>query len=1145
MPDELTSAQRAAAEHSGGALLIAAAAGSGKTRVLVERLMSRVTAPDGPDIDDFLVITFTRAAAAELRERISGELVKRLADEPSSRRLRRQLALVSRAHISTIDAFCSEIVRANAHLLGIRPDFRVADEGESSVIHARVMDRLLEERYSAMTPAFRALAETMNTGKDDEKLETTIETTYGALQSHAYPRRWIEEHLGAYRGAKDASETPWGEALIAYAKRRNSAALRRLSEARTLVACDGNAEKQYGPGFDDAIEDMQAYGEALDKGWDAVRAFGGVRFKIGTVRGEKSPEIAAAKRSWDACRAVHKKLAELFAAPSSVVLAEMEKTCVVTDELLRVVRDYSDALDEEKKHKNVLEFGDILHLAVRLLIDDDGRPTPRALDIAGGFAEILVDEYQDVSDVQDMIFRAISKDGKNLVFVGDVKQSIYRFRLADPTIFLTKYNAWKDAPAPGEPRRILLSQNFRSRQGVLDAVNDVFSRIMSVELGEMEYGENEALWGSGAPDEDPEKPFELLLLDTQVKDEDEETREAEASAVAARIRRLLDSGMTVDGRPIEPGDIAVLMRFMKSPRGEIYAAALRREGVPVVIQKDEAPDEPAVSAVLSYLAVIDNPRQDVELIAVLRSPLFGFTSDELAAIRAADREGDFYSALSVRAREDAKCADFMDKLLKLREAAPELGLERLLRLIYDESGILAASGTGGLYALLDAARAFESRGGAGLYGFVSELRDMEEAGKPFSLPTSQRTSGGVTLCTMHASKGLEWPVVVLADLPNRYEDRDGKKPILIHSDLGVGIDYVDLERRIKYPTIARLAVRARLKNESLSEEMRLLYVAMTRAKKKLIIMTAPYSGVKKWEKLLSEADGFDPALLEDRGNMTDWLLLVAAELAGCDPKWVPEIVEPAASGGVDAPPEPGQADAALAELISERLDFAPPYPEAWKIPSKLTATELKGGVLESEAAEGADTYVRREPANLRRPVFESEGGRLSPTERGTALHKAVQFADLALCVTADGARAEIERLRERHMLTNAEADSVKPEAIAALAGSPLGKRMLAAKELRREFKFSLLIPAGELLDGAGEDELLLQGVVDCLFDEGDGLVIVDFKSDNVTKMTQPAAARRYAPQLGAYAKAMERIFERPVAQKLLYFFRTGEAVEIK
>ncbi len=1145
VPDELTFSQRAAVEHSGGALLIAAAAGSGKTRVLVERLMSRVTAPDGPDIDDFLVITFTRAAAAELRERISGELVRRLADEPSSRRLRRQLALVSRANISTIDSFCSEIVRANAHLLGIRPDFRVCDESESSVIHARVMDSLLEKLYSSMTPAFRALAETMNTGKDDQKLETTIEATYGALQSHAYPRRWIEEHLGGCAGAKDAGETPWGRELIASAGRRNAALLRRLSDARTLVSCDDKAEKAYGTQFDAAIEGMESFGKALAEGWDAAVSFGPVPFiGLGKVI-NKSPEIEAAKRAWDACKAGQAKLAGIFTAPSAVLLAEMEKTNVVTDELLRCVLDYGDALDEEKKRRNVLEFGDILHLAVRLLIDDGGAPTPRALDISEGFAEILVDEYQDVSGVQDMIFKAISKDGKNLVFVGDVKQSIYRFRLADPTIFLNKYSAWKDDPAPGEPRRILLSQNFRSRQGVLDAVNDVFSRIMSTELGEMEYGEDEALRGSGAPDEDPEKPFELLLLDTETKDEEDSKREAEAAAVAARIRRLLDSGMTVDGRPIEPGDIAVLLRFMKSPRGEIFASALRREGIPVVLQKDEAPDEPAVAAVLSYLSVIDNPRQDVELIAALRSPLFGFISDELAAIRAADREGDFYSALSVRAREDSKCAAFLQKLLELREAAPELGLERLLRLIYDESGILAASATGGLYALLDAARAFEARGGTGLYGFVSELRDMEEAGKPFSLQTSQRTSGGVTLCTMHASKGLEWPVVVLADLQTEYKDRDGDKPLLIHSDLGVGMDFVDLERRIKYPTIARLAVKSRLKNEALSEEMRLLYVAMTRAKKKLIIMTAPKTGVKKWEKLTAEADGLDSALLEDRGNVTDWLLLVAAELAGRDPKWVPEIVEPSGAGGAAAGPELERDDAISPHIIAERLDFTPPEPEAWKIPSKLTATELKGGVLRSEAAEGADTYVRREPANLRRPVFETEGGRLSPTERGTALHKAVQFSDLALCVTAEGARGELEKLRERHMLTNAEADSVKPEAIAALVGSPLGKRMLAAKELRREFKFSLLIPAEELLEGAGEDELLLQGVVDCLFDEGDGLVIVDFKSDNVTKMTQPAAARRYAPQLGAYAKAMERIFERPVAQKLLYFFRTGEAVEIK
>ncbi|MBO6010550.1 MAG: UvrD-helicase domain-containing protein, partial [Oscillospiraceae bacterium] len=593
-----------------------------------------------------------------------------------------------------------------------------------------------------------------------------------------------------------ADDTDWGKELLAKAKRRNAAMLRRLSDARTVVSCDDKAEKHYGAGFDAAIDDMTAFGEALEKGWDAARAFGGVRFKIGTLRGEKSPEIEAAKRTWDSCRAGQDKLKKLFPADSAVLMNEIKQTRTITDELLRCVLDYGDALDAEKKRANVLEFGDILHLAVRLLIADDGRPTDRARDIAAGFAEILVDEYQDVSDVQDRLFRAISKDEKNLVFVGDVKQSIYRFRLADPTIFLDKYNKWKDDPAPGEPRRILLSQNFRSRQGILDAVNDVFSRIMSPELGEMEYGKNEALVGKDEPDTDPEAAFEFRLLDAQNVSK-EERLELEAAATARRLRELLDSGMQIDGKPLEPSDMAILMRSVKGPGGEAFAAALRREGVPVAVKKEETTLDPAVGAVLSYLSVIDNPRQDVELIAVLRSPLFGFTSDELSAARAAAHDGDFYSALAVRAKEDAKCAAFMQTLARLREAATELGLERLLRLIYDESGILALSDQGGLYALLDAARAFEARGGAGLYGFVSELREMKEAGKPFALPQTGRAAAGVTICTMHASKGLEWPVVVLADLPKQYSDHGKSEQLLIHKDLGVGAVYVDLKRRIR------------------------------------------------------------------------------------------------------------------------------------------------------------------------------------------------------------------------------------------------------------------------------------------------------------------------------------------------------------
>lgn len=1147
MADKLTPAQTAAVEHRGGALLIAAAAGSGKTQVLVERLMSRISAQDGPDIDDFLVITFTRAAAAELRERIAFELTKKLSADPSSRRLRRQLALVSRAHISTIDAFCAEIVRANAHLLDIRPDFRIADEHESALMRSRVLEELLEARYSAITPGFAALADAMGAGrKNDSQLVDTVLETHGALQAHAYPRRWIEARLSEPTDYSDIGESVWGAELLGRASHRTEQLIGLAREAREGLFMIEAADKAYGERFDEAIESFEAFLAALGEGWDAASHFGAPQMKgLKALKKEyqNEPEVIFARKVWEMMKD-GRTLAKYFDADSSVHLNEMVRSRVVTDELFRLILDFDDELTEEKKRRGVLDYGDLEHLSVRLLVDENGAPTPRARDIAAGFAEILVDEYQDVSGVQDMIFSAVSQEKKNLVLVGDVKQSIYRFRLADPTIFLKKYNEWEDAPAPGMPRRLLLSANFRSRTTILDAVNDLFSRIMTPELGEMEYGENEALRGGGTFPDSDEPPFELLLLDRPQLPEDADKDAAEATLTAQRIRALLDSGMTVQGRPLAPGDIAVLLRSVSS-HGEEFAAALRREGIAASAQKNGPTEDAGVSAVLAFLSVIDNPHQDVALIAVLRSMLFGFTTDELAAIRASEKNTDFYSALTVRAQTDAKCADFLAFLSRCRDAAPELGLERLLLMIYDETGVTAATDSGGFCALLDAVRAFEARGGAGLYGFVTELREMEEAGKPFSLPPAKTAGGEVTVCSIHASKGLGWPVVVVAGLSNKFNLEDEKKTFLIHRDLGIGPYFVDTERGIKYPTFAREAIKGKIRNETLSEEMRLLYVAMTRAKEKLILVTNPSKGAETWAELSAAASEPVPAELEKCVSMGQWVLLTAALLSEHDPKWRPVIAVPHESGEQKTESaERREADAGLADEISRRIAFAPPAGEAWRIPSKITATELKGSAKSAEAAEDADTYVRTEAANLRRPVFETERTRLTPTERGTALHKAVQFSDLALCVSEEGARGEIERLRERHLLTPAEADSVHPADLTALAASPLGNRMLASPGLRREFKFSLLIPAGELLDGAGEDELLLQGVVDCLFDDGDGLVIVDFKSDNVTRLSQSAAVKQYAPQLGAYAKAMERIFGRPVREKILYFFRTREAVNI-
>ena len=1185
MAFQLTEQQAAVVHNRGGALLVSAAAGSGKTRVLVERLLGRVE-DEGLDIDRFLVITYTKAAAAELRSRIVEELSQRLSRNPADRHLRRQQTLVYKAQISTVHAFCAQILRECGHMLDVNPDFRLCDEGEAGVLMLRALDEVMDRRYEDITPDsdFARLVDTMSAGRDDSRLVQIVLDIRGRVQSHPDPAAWLDQQEAAFslEGVTDAGDTPWGKLLLEDAAAQARYWLGRMAAALEDCACDPSLDANYAPTISATMAGLQAFLDGTAQGWDAAAAALPIPFPpAGRKKMTECPEAAERVKSVrNRCKKRLEKLADGFSDDSAGLLSDMAAVYPAVRGLFALVKDFEKAYAAEKERRGVLDFSDLEHMAVRLLAGEDGAPTPLAKQWAARYDEIMVDEYQDTNAVQNAIFSAISREGKNLFMVGDVKQSIYRFRLADPTIFLEKYRTFApyETAGEGEPRRIILSKNFRSRAQVLEGANFIFRGIMSRSFGEMDYTADEALYPGAAYPEGADYAVELDALDLSAGGGDEDGEERgekaprdllEARFLAGRIRELKDGGFPVsDGeggtRPAGYGDMVILLR---SPNAVLhhYARALGERDIPW--EADAGGDyfeTTEVSVALSLLQIVDNPRQDVPLLSVLRSPVYGFTADRLAVLRSASPDTDFYAALVKGAEEGgADCAAFLAELADLRFRSGDRNSHQLLWQIYDRTNLLGIFGAmdegekrqGNLLALCELARQFEAAGHKGLFGFLTYLTRLRDNGGKLAAPQAAREGGGVRILSIHKSKGLEFPIVLLAGLTRRLNRDDMQRPILFHPRLGVGPKRLDTERMIEYPTLARRAVARQLEYEMMAEELRLLYVAMTRAREKLILSCALCQSVGQWV-LLPVLTRPDAVAIR---RAADYPLPVAA--ADLGPDWDIRWVD---GGGLLQPPE--RKAAALPEHGEEKpvgdltsvLTWRYPHAGDVEIPSKLTATQLKGRELDREAAQEAGAEFplpQGEPeepaapagkrAALRRPRFAEEEFGLTPAQKGTALHLVMQYIDFERAGTEEQVKAEIARLVAGAYITPEQGEAVDPAKIAAFFRSPLGRELMDSVSLRREFKFSILVPAADYCPGAGEGEqVLLQGVVDCCFETLEGITVVDFKTDRVSRRTVGERAEAYRPQLEAYSRALEEMTGRPVVRRALWFFALDQAVEV-
>ena len=1188
MAEKLTNEQQAAVDSRERSLLVSAAAGSGKTKVLVERLFSHVER-EGANLDDFLIITYTRAAASELRGKIAKALNERMERDPGNYHLRQQMLRVYRADIKTVDAFCTSLLRENCHLLGedarghaLRPDFRVLDENEAEVLRGRVLARTLEDFYDHLTSGGTLLADTLGAGRDDSALEQLVLELHAKLQAQPYEDKWLDAQRAFWRAVPEKIEdTPYGKILLNEVGRKARHCKSLLQRAAQEMCANDALNQKYAPAFLDASYQLEALEGKIAQGWDAARGVTIAFPRLAAVKDSDGGEMKARMKGlWDNCKETVKGFAELFAASSDEAVEDLRTMAPAMLALIDLTADFSRRYNEEKRRRNAADFSDQEHEAIRLLVAENGEPTELAALVSTRYREIMVDEYQDTNEVQNRIFDAISCKGENLFTVGDVKQSIYSFPLDDPRIIFQHNNTRPPLAAADEHEsaKLLLSRNFRSRREVLEATNFVFRNVLSREMGELDYGEDEMLrpGASYAESSVCGAEFHLLDLPTQTGEHRVRASEAEAAFVADYIRNMLSSRFPVQDdktrelRPVREEDIVILMRS-PSTRLLDYRRALESRGIRCAADAGEDFFASMEIAVLfSFLQVIDNPRQDVPLIAVLRSPLFGFVPDELAALRSQQRTGDFYDALLLS--EDGHSKAFLAVLRSLRDSAAHLSVRELLSEIYRKCNVLGVFGAmhrgaerkENLLAFLELSEDFASAGRQGLFDFVRTLREQLASGEAAAMQTTHASSG-VRIMSIHKSKGLEFPVVILSDLARRFSNMDFQSSVLVHPQLGLGPVCVDTQRHIQYPTIARQALERTLRREAKAEELRVLYVAMTRAKEKLVMVHTQANAGGRVADLMALSDC--PVLPEavDSGKcMGDWIMLPLLQRseAGALRAFAGQNSEGrffaeetpwtvCVHDGLQFAAPVQQSDAAAEERAPQReelpADFAAlsyryPYAEQTAFPAKLTATQLKGRAIDEEISE--NTTLPPRLRNLCKPKFLAGKTALTGAERGTALHLVMQDLDFFCEPNEQSVREQIEKLRAQRKLTDEQANAVDVRAIVRFLRSDLAARIRKSKQVEREYRFSLLRPVRDFSSLDADDSVLLQGVVDCFFEEDGELVVVDFKTDHVSRAQLDERAEHYRPQLEAYSMALTRVMGKKVKEKVLYFFSAGEEVRL-
>lgn len=1219
-----TNEQLQAIQEKDSNILVAAAAGSGKTAVLVERIIHKII-DEQMDIDKILVVTFTNAAASEMRERILEAIYKKLEENPENVHLQRQIILLNKASICTIHSFCLDVIHNHFYEIDLPSNFKIADTAEIDLLKQEVLDDLFEQKYTENDKDFIELLENYTNYRGDEALQELVLKIYKFIQSSPFPLKWLQEKLELLKiEDKDISQTIWGKLIIQTVEDDIQESIMQLEAIKSKIALYPEMTKFYQTISEDIInlQDLQKY-NSWDELYIKLLNFNFSKWpvdkKVINDLKEDSKEIRDKVK-----KHIKEKTAKLLSCSQEQAVKDLKIITPILEKLANLVTEFTKNFAEKKKEKNCIDFNDIEHFALKILLDENNNPTEVAKKYKEKFEEIAIDEYQDSNLVQEAILTSISK-GNNIFMVGDVKQSIYKFRQARPELFLQKYDEYKnkEEKTQEDNLKIQLFRNFRSRQNILNITNLVFESIMSKELGDINYNENEYLnYGANYPEPEEIKNYagiaELDIIDLKEDEsitafegeEDEEEQERveddvlEAKFVANKIQELLNSDYMVFDkkqgyRKIRPKDIVILLRAT-SNLSPIYEKELSALELPVFSDTSGTYlDTVEIQTILSVLKIIDNPLQDIPLVVVLRSSICNFTDNDLITIRLTDRNCNFYEALiKTRIICDGDLKDkiesFLEKLEKWKSISQYMPLDEFIWQIYLDTGYYQYVGLlpngamrqANLKTLFEKAKQYEKASFKGLFNFIQFIDKLKKQnGDLASAKLIGENEDVIRIMSIHKSKGLEFPVVFLCNSHKKFNMQDLNDNILLHQDIGFGPTIMDATRKIKYSSIAKDAIKLKMKQETLSEEQRILYVALTRAKEKLYI-TGRSKDFTKYvqdknkvlEMYESENIKLDAKLMKKANSYLDWIMYVylfnqgrtiilkgesykLSDIVTLNVSNKKDLLKTLAKEEVveqiDLKEKIGQilknksdeenkkSEQALKELLEWKYDYIvdttlPTKSSVTKIKQEKIKLEeiLKG--IESEEVEYKKSYT---------PKFMQEDKKISNAEKGTLVHLCIQRLDERKDYELKDIQNMILNLVEKEIITKNEADAIDVNLIYQYTKSQLFEELRQAKEVHKEQPFYINIPAKDVVSEAenSKKNILVQGIIDLYYiDKNDNLVLIDFKTDYISN--EPNAKEKilekYKVQLEIYKTALEQALGRKVNKTAICLVKDEYYLEI-
>lgn len=1186
-----TKEQQDAIYEKGSNILVAAAAGSGKTAVLVERIINKII-NENVDIDKLLVVTFTNAAASEMRERVLSAIYKKLDDDPENEKLQRQVTLLNKASICTIDSFCLEIVRNNFYELeNVAPNFRIADTAQIELLKQEVIEDIFEKKYEEDDEDFTKLINTYTSYRDDTPLKDLVLKIYSYIQSNPFPEKWLKDKIEMFNLSEkldeDFADTLWGRTLLEQVEEELIDSIQSLENARKILCLEPELEKfeQTIRNDIDMLTGLKNNLHSWDKAYNINQTLKFVtwpRQKVDSIKKDEAKQIRDSVK-----KKLEKALNKIIICDSKQANQDIYDMYEILVKLQNLILEFGKEFSKRKRNQNIVDFNDVEHFALDILIkekDEKIEPSEVAKRYQKKYTEIAIDEYQDSNLVQEYILTSVSK-GNNIFMVGDVKQSIYKFRQAMPELFLHKYETYKNKEnrTLEEGLKIQLFKNFRSRENILSFTNLIFQDIMSNLLGDIEYNEEEYLnLGASYPDINQNLNTEINVIDLAEEEEKEESEEEqqdeerienvelEARFVANRIKKIIDEKYQVWDRKketyrnIEYKDIVILLRSTANT-APVYEQELLKLEMPVFSDSSqEYLDSMEIQTVMSLLKIIDNPIQDIPLVSVLRSPIAKFSDDELVKIRLSDKYDSFYTCMQkamidVDKELKEKIERFLNRLEEWRKEQEYLALDELIWKIYSDTGFYNYVGLmpngelrqANLKMLFQKAKQYESANFKGLYNFINFIDKVKlSSGDMGAAKLIGENDNVIRIMSIHKSKGLEFPVVFLSSTSKQFNLMDLNQNVLLHQELGIGVKYIDYNMQIQYDTLTKAAIRNKMLTETLSEEMRILYVALTRAKEKLIITGLSRNYEKEATKMNSQVVQYqknsgkiNPILVKKYKKYLDWILLVhqyeketakSIELNVLKKQEVMKGFKTIEQEEIDVVEllEESNVGKNRAKEIENILNYSYPHQTAVTIPTKTSVTNLKG-----------ENHVV--VTELPKPEFlkEDEEQKITGAQKGTLVHLCMQRLDEKVDYDLNKIRDLINDLLKRKIIAEKEAKAINPFKILEFTKSNIWQEARNAKEVYKEKPFYINIPAKEVYQEELEEEILVQGVIDLYYiDANDNLVLVDYKTDYVEQEIE--LVNKYSKQLEFYQKALELALNKKVAKKCIYSVYLGKEIEI-